>query len=107
MIRTRRLRVRVSTAVLGCFFLKNKVVKYFSTSIPCNVKLSFYPNNYLSFTEIYITVIALRHVRQTKANDHFIDEHEDSFIINLADDSSTDESCDDYDSFTETASEGG
>ena len=33
-------------------------------------------------------------------------EHEDSFIINLADDSSTDESCDDYDSSTETASEG-
>ena len=32
--------------------------------------------------------------------------HEDSFIINLADDSSTDESCNDYDSSTETASEG-
>ena len=42
-------------------------------------------------------------IEQTKANDHFID---DSFIINLADDSSTDESCDDYDSSTETASEG-
>ena len=40
-------------------------------------------------------------IEQTKAN-----EHEDSFIINLADDSSTDESCDDYDSSTETASEG-
>ena len=63
------------------FFLKNKVFKYFSTSFPCKVKLSFYPNNYLSFTVIYITVIALRHVRQTKANDHFIDEHEDSFTI--------------------------
>ena len=45
-------------------FLKNKVFKYFSTSFPCKVKLSFYPNNYLSFTEIYSTVIALRHVRQ-------------------------------------------
>ena len=45
-------------------------------------------------------------IEQTKANDHFIDEHEDSFIINLADNSSTDESCDDYDSSTETASEG-
>ena len=88
------------------FFLKNKVFKYFSTSFPCKVKISFYPNNYLSFTEIYITVIAFRHVRQTKANDHFIDEHEDSFIINLADDSSTDKSYDNYDSSTETASEG-
>ena len=68
------------------------------------MKLSFYPNNYLSFIE------ACKHVdkviEQTKANDHFIDEHEDSFIINLADDSSTDESCDDYDSSTETANEG-
>ena len=45
-------------------------------------------------------------IEQTKANDHFIDEHEDSFIINLADDGSTDESCDDYHSSTETASEG-
>ena len=45
-------------------------------------------------------------IEQTQANDHFIDEHEDSFIINLADDSSTDKSCDDYDSSTETASEG-
>ena len=45
-------------------------------------------------------------IEQTKANDHFIDQHEDSFIISLADDSSTDESCDDYDSSTETASEG-
>ena len=35
-----------------------------------------------------------------------IDDHEDSFIINLADDSSTGESCDDYDSSSETASEG-
>ena len=70
------------------------------------MKLSFYLNNYLSCTEIYITVIALRHVRQTKAIDHFIDAHEDSFIIHLTDDSSTDESCDDYDNSTETASEG-
>ena len=51
----------------------------------------YYPNNYLSFNEFFITVIELRHVRQTKANDHLIDEHEDSFIINLADDSSTDD----------------
>ena len=99
--------------LLVCFFVffflkKNKVFKYFSTSFPCKVKLSFCPNNYLCFTEIYITVItviALRHVSQTKANDHFIDKHEDSFIINLADESSTDESYDDYDSSTETASE--
>ena len=30
------------------FFLKNKVFEYFSTSFPCKVKLSFYPNNYLT-----------------------------------------------------------
>ena len=47
--------------------LMNKLFKYFSTSFPCKVKISFYPNNYLSFTEIYITVIALRHVRQQTA----------------------------------------
>ena len=44
-------------------------------------------------------------IEQTKAKDNFIDEHEDSFIINLADDSSKDESCNDYDSSTETATE--
>ena len=38
-------------------------------------------------------------IEQTKAKDHFIDEHEDSFIISLADDSSKDESCNDYDNF--------
>ena len=38
---------------------------------------------------------------------HFFHEHEDSFFINLADDSSTDEYCDDYDSSMETASEEG
>ena len=93
------------------FILKNKVFKYFSTSL----KLSFCPNNYLSFTEVFDVIgadrwrDACKHVdkviEQTKAYDHFIDEHEYSFIINLADDSSTDESCDDYDSSTETASE--
>ena len=45
-------------------------------------------------------------IEQTKVNDHFIDEHEDSFIIKLADDSSTDESCNDYKRSTETTSEG-
>ena len=35
------------------FFFKNKVFKYFSTSFPCKVKLSFYPNKYLSFTEAF------------------------------------------------------
>ena len=87
--------------MLVVVFFKNKIFKYFSTSVPCKVKLSFYPNNYLSF---YITVVD-KVKEQTKANDHFIDEHEDSFIINLADDSSMDESCDDYDSSTETTSE--
>ena len=57
-------------ACLFCFFvcfLKNKVFKYLATSFPCKVKLLFYLNKYLSFTEIYITVIALRHVRQETA----------------------------------------
>ena len=98
------------------FFYRNKVFKYFSTSFPCKVKLSFYPNNYLSFTEAFDVIgadrwrDACKHVakviEQTKANDHFIDKHEDSFFINLADDSSTEESGDDYDSSTETVSEG-
>ena len=37
-----------SSLTCGAFFLKNKVFKYFSTSFPCKVKLSFYPNNYLT-----------------------------------------------------------
>ena len=35
-----------------CCCWRIKYLDIFSTSFPCKVKLSFYPNNYLSFTEI-------------------------------------------------------
>ena len=50
--------------VVVVFFLNNKVFKYFFHQFPVQSEIIVLPNNYLSFTEIYINGIALRHIRQ-------------------------------------------